>query len=312
MVIHLPPLLLTANASSIFEICAQIVDAPDPITCDASRVIVAEPMALCALVAALSRVQRVGKNVQVLGLSPHLKRLLEKLDILSRSLHASEGGKSLPDQGYLHAYRVRSEEEGNQISNRIARSIASMIPSSNPGEQSIVFPLTYLFIELIDNGLRHGRGRGYSAAGVWVAAQYHPPRGLIRLAVGDNGCGFLLTFQGRKDLLVKSHADAIRAAFRPFISCRRDVGLFADAEHQGLGLTICRDLALRSGGHVSVVTGNSWMIDPELPGEQSKSARFWQGAIVSVELTLPALNTVNLLEITNRYSPDPNLGIRFM
>src|SRR5262245_29034365 len=90
MAIQLPPLLLTANASSIFEICAQIVDGSDPVTCDASHVIVAEPMALCALVAALSRLQRVGKDVHIVGLSPHLKQLLENLDILSRSLHASE------------------------------------------------------------------------------------------------------------------------------------------------------------------------------------------------------------------------------
>jgi signal transduction histidine kinase len=167
--IELPTLLLTANVSSVFKICAELEEAVDPVVCDASRLIVVEPMALCALVATLSRMQRVGRN------------------------------------------------------------------------------------ELIDNGLRHGRGRGYEHASVWLAAQYHPPMGLIRIAVVDDGCGFLKTFQGRNDLELRSHADAVRAGFKPFTSSKRDVGLFADSQHQGLGLTICRDLAHRSEGSVAIV-----------------------------------------------------------
>lgn len=46
--IELPTLLLTANVSSVFGICAQLEDAADPVVCDASRLVVAEPMALCA------------------------------------------------------------------------------------------------------------------------------------------------------------------------------------------------------------------------------------------------------------------------
>jgi hypothetical protein len=321
MTIELPPLLLTANVASVFTVCAQLQDAADPVVCDATHLMVAEPMALCALVATLSRMQRIRRDVCVVGLSPQFKQQLEHLDILGKSLHVSEHEKRSGYQGTLHAYRVKSEEEGNQIGNRIARSIASLVPSSRPSlsavgpdsvDQSLVFPLAYIFTELIDNGLRHGRGRGFQAASVWVAAQYHPPRGLIRLAIADDGCGFLLTFQGRRDLNIRSHADAIRAAFRPFTSSKRDVGLFADTQHQGLGLTICRDLALRSEGAISVVTGNSWMTNPELPGEQARSAPFWQGSVLSVELRLPALNHLNFFEITRRYNPDPDLALRII
>lgn len=236
MKIELPTLFLTANVASVFEMCARIEAGPDPVICDASRLIVAEPMALCALVATLSRMQRFRRQVQVVGLSPRFKEQLELLDILSHSLHVPEHERRSGYQGTLHAYRVKNEEEGNNIGNRIARSIASLVPSSRPPstasdpvvkDHSLVFPLAYLFTELIDNSMRHGRGRGYDAASVWLAAQYHPPLGLIRLAIADDGCGFLLTFQGREDLQVKSHADAIRAGFRPFTSSKRDVGLFA-------------------------------------------------------------------------------------
>jgi hypothetical protein len=168
--IYLPPLLLTANVAGVFEVCAQLEDAADPVVCDAANLMVAEPMALCALVATLSRMQRVRRDVSVLGLSPQFKRQLEDLDILGKSLYVPEHEKQSGYQGTLHAYRVKSEEEGNQIGNKIARSIASLVPSSRPSisasepaplDQSLVFPLAYIFTELIDNGLRHGRGRGY-------------------------------------------------------------------------------------------------------------------------------------------------------
>src|SRR5262245_24409958 len=120
--IELPPLLLTANVSSIFQICAQLHEATDPVVCDASRLIVAEPIALCALVATLARMQRLGRGVEVVGLSPQFKRQLEQLDILGRSLHVAENEKSRAYQGTLHAYRVKTERDGNEIANKIANA----------------------------------------------------------------------------------------------------------------------------------------------------------------------------------------------
>ena len=54
-----------------------------------------------------------------------------------------------------------------------------------------------------------------------------------------------------------------------------------DSRHQGLGLTICRDLACRSEGNVAVVTSNSWITNPEVESEQSRAAPFWQGTVVA-------------------------------
>lgn len=319
--VELPPLLLTANIASVMKICAQIEDASDPVVCDATRLVVAEPMALCALAITLSRAQRVGRSIQIAGLSRRLKQHLESLDILARSLHLAKIERNTGYQETLHAYRVKNEQDGNQVGNRLAAEIASLIPSQQPAvsaleppprANSAFYPLAYIFIELIDNALRHGRGRGFAHASVCLCAQYHRPLGLIRLAVADDGCGFLATFQGRNDVQVTSHAEAIRTGFRPYTSSKREVGLFSDTQHQGLGLTICRDLALRSEGNVAVVSGNSWITNPETHGEQSRTAPFWQGAVVSVELRLPALNNLNFFEITGRYNPDPNLPIRFI
>ena len=105
--------MLTANISSVMKICVQLEEARDPVTCDATHLVVAEPMALCALVATLSRMQRIGRDVQVVGLSSEFKRHLENLDILPDSLFLAERGGNAGYQGTLHAYRVKSEQEGN-------------------------------------------------------------------------------------------------------------------------------------------------------------------------------------------------------
>src|ERR1700737_2045415 len=100
--VELPPLLLTANIAGVLKICAQIDETADPVICDAARLVVAEPMALCALVVTLSRMQRIGRSVQVVGLSRKFKQHLESLDILAASLHLAEGNRSTGYQETLH------------------------------------------------------------------------------------------------------------------------------------------------------------------------------------------------------------------
>src|SRR5512138_3620538 len=107
--IVLPPLLITANVPSVFRVCAQLHDSPDPVICDASHLLVAEPMALCALATTLTRMQRPGRDVQVIGLSPQLKQQLERLDIISHSLHLATNEREAGYKGILHAYHVRNE-----------------------------------------------------------------------------------------------------------------------------------------------------------------------------------------------------------
>jgi hypothetical protein len=72
--VALPPLLLTANIAGVLKICAQIDETIDPVICDAGWLDMAETMALCALVVTLSRVLRVGRRVQVVGLSGQFKQ----------------------------------------------------------------------------------------------------------------------------------------------------------------------------------------------------------------------------------------------
>jgi hypothetical protein len=262
--------------------------------------------------------ERMKRAVDVVGLQPALKARLDALDILRNSLHLSEAPKDGPSRGPLFAYRVRSPKEGSDVANALAQSVAALVPrpyqhalsDTRSPDHPLVQPLAYIFSELIDNGFSHGRGAGYTHAEVWTSAQYFPTSGLVRLAVGDDGCGFLNTLKERAG--VDSHTSAIRMAFRPNVSCKRDVGLFRDAVHQGLGLTICRDIAARAGGHVSVVSGSGWVINPERHGEHVKTCAYWQGSIVSAEILVSGINAFNFRDITKQYTQREDLPIRFV
>src|SRR3569833_804629 len=102
--VELPPLLLTANIAGVLKICAQLDETADPVFCDASRLIVAEPMALCALDVTLSRMQRFGRTVIVVGLSRQFKQHLESLNKKATTQQQTESDRNAGYQGTLHAY----------------------------------------------------------------------------------------------------------------------------------------------------------------------------------------------------------------
>jgi hypothetical protein len=170
---------------------------------------------LCALAVTLARVQRHGRQVRITGVRAWLKAHLERLDILRNSFQRIDSEPSMDaSQGTLHAHRIANVREGNRAGNALAQTVASLIPPayddvislSRRRAHPVELPLAYIFTELIDNSFGHGRARGYSHASVWIAAQYHPQGGLVRIAVADDGCGFLATLKDRKDLSVGSHA----------------------------------------------------------------------------------------------------------
>jgi hypothetical protein len=102
-------------------------------------------------------------------------------------------------------------------------------------------------------------------------------------------------------------------AFQPFFSCQKDVGIFRDATHQGIGLTVCRDLCLRADGHISAASGTAWISGPATPSEISRRLNpGYQGSVVMMTFHRRAITPGSLGEIFRRYQPDENLPIRFI
>jgi len=174
-------------------------------------------------------------------------------------------------------------------------------------------PLEYLLAELLENSLKHGKAAGFGHAEVWLAAQYYRVGDLLRVAVVDDGCGILKSLGSHPSVDPKTHRNAISAAFRPFVSCHKDVGIFSDTTHQGIGLTVCRDLCLRAEGAISAASGTAWLSSPATPSEISRElAPGHQGVVVMMSLHRRSITPGSLGEIIRRYQGSEDLPMRLI
>lgn len=158
-------------------------------------------------------------------------------------------------------------------------------------------PLRYVFTELIENALTHARARGFGRASAWIAAQYYPSSGKMRLAVVDDGCGYLESLHGHPALPEPSHAAAIATALQAKVSRNRDVGLGRDSVNEGVGLTVSREIALRADGCIALVSGDAWLADHAGNRRENKVIPHWQGVAAYMEFKRDRLQQINLVTI---------------
>jgi signal transduction histidine kinase len=327
--IALPKLMLGDNLPQLVRIATAISDDySSTVECNAEALVTAEPVALCLLAASFGQLERRGQRARIRGLRPEVKVNLERLDVLADWLR--ERPEQTPDaesnesQSDLRACRVATLAQANELANVLGREIAAFVPSDDieaviDEDPTLVRyrvveqPLGYVITELLDNSLNHGRAGGFGHSRAWVAAQYYRVGDLLRVAVVDNGCGFLQSLRQHPKVVPKTHQNAISSAFRPFVSCKKDVGVFSDATHQGLGLTICRDLCLLADGRISAASGTAWLASPGTPDETARRlAPGYQGAVVMMTFHRRAITPGSLSEIFRRYQSDENLPIRFI
>ena len=322
--IRLPRLMLGANLPQLVSIAAELEDDEARIVdVDATELITAEPVALCLLAAALERLDRRGQRAIVRNVSPRVKDSLERMDVLAPWLREAEHGDRGPPQAPVQARRVSSGRNANAIANALARGIASFVPEEDLAAiveddpdlrryRAVEQPIGYVMTELLDNALNHSRAGGFGHSAAWIAAQYYPAGDLMRVCVLDDGCGILRTLRDHPKVVPKTDVVAVETAFEPFLSCKRDVRVFRDSTHQGIGLTVCRDLCLLAGGSIQAVSGRAWVTNPG--SDRAVRANLntgYQGAILSLEFHRRAITPNTVGEILRRYQPDENLPIRF-
>ena len=327
--IALPKLMLGDNLPQIVRIATAIADDySSTVECNAEALVTAEPVALCLLAASFGKLERRGQRARILGLRPEVKKNLEQLDVLADWLRErpeqTQDSRPGETQSDLRACRVATSGQANELANALSREIAAFVPSDDIDAvieedpnliryRSVEQPLGYVVTELLDNSLNHGRAGGFGHARAWVAAQYYRVGDLLRVAVVDDGCGFLQSLKHHREVTPKTHQKAVSSAFRPFVSCKKDVGVFRDATHQGLGLTVCRDLCLRADGGISAASGTAWLASPGTPEEEARRlAPGYQGAVVMMTFHRRAITPGSLSEIFRRYQSDENLPIRFI
>lgn len=170
-------------------------------------------------------------------------------------------------------------------------------------------PIQYALNELLENALTHARRAGYMDSCVWVACQYYPSNGLVRVGVVDNGCGFLATLRGHSALHQKTHLAAILAALQPRVSCNRDLGLLADSVNQGVGLTTTNRIAERAGGRLYIASGDA--IHSAIASVHLTGGAYWQGVAIGLVCKREKLPEVRFRELLPPLEPLPSVRLRF-
>jgi len=245
-----------------------IYQDPDAqVTIDCSQVRFVTPFGLCLMAATFDWLEQEHKQVGHAGLSPCVGSYLARMDCLPGALaEPFVGPRNNRADALVEVQVISDRSEADMVAQKLARAFVGRLPGTDPqaipDEMTGLKPgeameeaLAYIFTELIDNSLTHGRKHGFPNTKVWVAAQYYPSKDHIRLAVVDNGCGLLRSLRNHPRLADKTDIGAIKLALEPRVSGNRDVGLMDDSHNQGVGLSVSAELAIRAGGRVDIISG---------------------------------------------------------
>lgn len=308
-VIRLPKLMVAANVKGTLDLLAGIVASRDEVVrIDADGLEFAEPLPLCLLAAQLNRLSSQGQSAIVERVRPEVASRLRKMNVLGEWLEEKASARYRVDaMNTLQVCWASSLGDADTIANTLADAIVRFVPGEYIAAEDsftrdpIRTPLAYVITELLDNGLTHGRGKGYSHASVWIAAQWYGHGDLIRLAVVDNGCGFLRSLESHPAVNPKAHSVAVRKAFDPGVSCNKEVGLFRDALNMGIGLTISRDITLRSRGTMWAGSGDAWINNPGHASEKYARIPIWHGSMLNLELHRAGLLSFHFRDLFEQY-----------
>jgi anti-anti-sigma regulatory factor len=308
-VLRLPHLMLAANVKGTLDLLAEMVASKDDVVrIDADGLVFAEPLPLCLLAAQLNRLSAQGQSAVIERVRPEVAERLRKMNVLGEWLEEKASARYRAESmNTLQVCWASSLKDADTIANTLADSIVTFVPPEYiEAEDSftrdpIRMPLAYVITELLDNGLTHGRGKGFSHASVWIAAQWYEHGDLIRLAIVDNGCGFLRSLESHPQVDPKTHQVAVRKAFDPGISCNKEVGLFKDALNMGIGLTISRDITIRSRGTLWAGSGDAWITNPGHATEKSSRIPNWNGSMLNLELHRAGLLSFHFRDLFTQY-----------
>lgn len=318
--VPLPKTVGVDNLASLIEALSPIGTGAGDIELDCANVNFVDPLGMTVLAAVLEPLAK-RRRVTMLWLETRIAGYLERMDFFNG---IPIEGVNIPKNRnrnnqrskLLEITRVVDSGKSEAVTDQLATAIVGQIIGRGP--KPIDFnvpdteydqyykPLRYVLSELLENALTHARREGARDASVWVAAQYYKDQqssGRIQVAVVDNGCGFLATLKNHAELRAKTHAEAIRTALKPKVSCNRDMGPFGESVNEGVGLTTTVRIARATGGTVHIVSGDAIYTDSEITGvkrcDQVKLLNgTWSGVAISANFAcqkLPGIRIDQLL-----------------
>lgn len=323
--ILLPAFLSARSAADAVIACRLLLDGEGDTTVDASPLRFADPFGLAMLGATFFMMRQQGRQVRVCGLNADMAGYLNRMDVFEGvelvecAPHAT--GRNNRSDALVELTRLDNHNHVDDAAFRLAKSLVGGIPGVDPNEPPdamtgltafdlLMEPIQYALSELLENAMTHARRQGYRDACVWVASQYYPSSGTIRLGVVDNGCGFLATLRSHPDLRLETHHEAILTALRPRISCNRDLRMGMESVNQGVGLTTTCRIVERADGRLVIVSGDAVHDTRGRSGTMAGRAA-WQGVAIAMECRRDRLPGIRIRELLPTYETQNLVRLRF-
>lgn len=292
---------------------------------DAAGLRFVDPFGLTLLGASFQALKAWGQRVVVRGLSADLGGYLQRMDLfagveLSDCAPPAMRRRNRQD-ALVELTCIIDRDVAGDAATRLANALVGEVPGIDQDEapdemtgltqaDRLSIPIQYVLSELLENALTHARRGGHKGSRVWVAGQYYPSNGLVRLAVTDDGCGFLETLRGHPELRRETHHAAMLTAMRPRVSCNRDLGIRGDTVNEGVGLTTVARIAQNAGGRALIVSGDAYH-DPARAGGQLPAGASWSGVAIALELRRDLLGRVRVGDLLPVLAGVPGISLRF-
>lgn len=318
------------SASSAFEamiFCKEVLKSNDgDIDIDACYLHFTDPFGIALLGACFHEIKARGQKIRINNLSANLSGYLQRMDLFEgaelMNCQPESGTRHNRSDSLVELTMLSQHSEVGNLSNKLANAIVGGFGDVDPNEPEdemtgfntflkLVQPLQYALNELLENSLTHARRSGNRDASVWIASQYYPKTGVIKLGVVDNGCGFLESLQNHPALTSKRHLNAILLALQPRISCNRELGLRGDTRNQGVGLTTSSRIFQHAVGRMVLISGNAMHDTLGKSQESTNDLCFWNGVGIAMECQRSRLADVKFRELLPPLDDIPPARLRF-
>lgn len=286
----------------------------DSLHVDCGKLSFLDPAGLCLLHHWFEQLSEADVKIQLHTLNLEVESFLRRMDVftgipnLAFEDHTSTNARSDLTNSLVELCTVSEENEVDEVAQRIANAVVhNMLRLSNAPDPDGMRPspeeratdtLAYVFAEVINNAVDHGKKRGWRNARAKVAAVFYGRLQRLKIAIVDNGCGLLQTLQGHAKMDGDdSHAKAVEIALLPKVSCNRDQEYGWDSKNQGIGLTVSTSLAVDGGGEFAVFSGDALLRRSTHGVAFSSAIPNWQGTGVCLEFECSRLAEIDKVKV---------------
>nr|WP_288356726.1 ATP-binding protein [uncultured Pseudomonas sp.] len=312
--LYFPKALSVSDPRAVLTFCSGLLSAPEDAVTDASDLTFIDPFGLAMLRATLE--SRELTNVRFMP--ENIRAYLARMEFFA-GLEV-EGIDTRPDRepqtNPEHCVELVRISAGNseEIASRLIHVMTGIGPldTIDASLDADRRPIEYALKELLENSLSHAKKDGNGSASVWVACQHFATNDHVRIAIVDNGCGFLATLHNHAALQERSHLGAIKAALMERVSCNRGphVGYETDSQNQGVGLTTTARIAEATAGMFVVASGDAWVVTTSNV-EEVMTGCSWKGVAIAFTCLRSELHRINISELLPKTEAVADADISF-